>query len=103
MRTAVFLEFRPSTLAAGCLLMAIKQNSTKKQIGKKAGHERSKSAQSALTLRQLPQVPSNLEHPLYLWDGEVEHLTKLSLYQDIVPVYNMIKSRAKPSKAVLDL
>ena len=103
MRTAVFLEFRPSTLAAGCLLMAIKQNSTKKQVGKKATHERSKSAQTVLSPRQNPQGTSNLEHPLHLWDQEVEQLTKLSLYQDIIPVYNMIKSRAKPSKAVLDL
>ena len=43
MRTAAFLEFRPSTIAAGCLLMAIKQHSLKRSTSK-TNSERSSSA-----------------------------------------------------------
>ena len=57
---------------------------------------------SALTARSSLQSPSGLEYPLNMWDEEVEQLTKLSLVQDVLPVYNMIKSRAKSNKSFLD-
>ena len=76
MRTAAFLEYRPSTIAAACVLLAIKLNSSKLKPSGKQSPQRSTSAMSGYRSMRNSNKP---EFPLTMWNAEVEQLTGLSL------------------------
>merc|ERR1712032_866967 len=75
MRTASFLEYRPSTIAAACLLLSIKLSSSKSKLPIKHQSLRQLTVQAgSRSARNLGAV----DHPMSLWTDKIERLTGLS-------------------------
>lgn len=75
MRTASFLEYRPSTIAAACLLLSIKLSSSKSKLPIKHQSLRQLTVQAgSRSARNLGAV----DYPMSLWTDKIERLTGLS-------------------------